>query len=153
IKKTFYQSDGKTIDFINEYDKHSGELVNKTQHQFDGTTIKSIIKYSQYDDKLKEVEKIDYDYNKDNGKLIKETYNNDYINEYDKDTGKLVKETNYQPDRENLWYIHEYDKKTYKLVKKTNYRKYSFFSSDFSSKHNGTIKSIIEFNKDTGEIV
>ncbi|WP_268850032.1 DUF2963 domain-containing protein [Candidatus Phytoplasma rubi] len=30
IKDTFYQSDGKTINYIDEYDKDTGNIIKKT---------------------------------------------------------------------------------------------------------------------------
>ncbi|WP_084193794.1 DUF2963 domain-containing protein [Candidatus Phytoplasma tritici] len=83
---TFYKPDCTTINYINEYNKDTGNLIKKTYYKTDG----KIIDYIE-------------EYNKDIGKLIKTTYfcrdgkTIDYIEKYDLQTGKKIK-IYYNPD-------------------------------------------------------
>ncbi|MDW3617710.1 MAG: DUF2963 domain-containing protein [Candidatus Phytoplasma pruni] len=80
--KYAYQEDGKTINWIEEYDKDTEKLIKKTYFDEDGKTINCI-----------------EEYDKDTEKLIKKTYFDEdgktinCIEEYDKDTEKLIKKT------------------------------------------------------------
>ncbi|WP_373403320.1 DUF2963 domain-containing protein [Candidatus Phytoplasma solani] len=39
VKATIFQQDGTTVDFISDFDPSTGELVKKTFYQSDGTII------------------------------------------------------------------------------------------------------------------
>ncbi|MBS2126114.1 DUF2963 domain-containing protein ['Fragaria x ananassa' phyllody phytoplasma] len=116
FKEIIYQDDGKTIEYINEYDKDTENLIKSTRYQDDEKTIEYINEYDKDTENL-----IKLTYYQDDGKTIK------YIEEYDKHTGKIIKATEYSVDGKIL-NIFEYSptkelKKTYDNILNENNKK------------------------------
>ncbi|ABC65732.1 conserved hypothetical protein [Aster yellows witches'-broom phytoplasma AYWB] len=105
LTKITYLKDGKTIDWIDEYDKN-GKIVKKTLYNFNGT-INSITEFSLNSIRIKSTH-----YQKD-GKKIK------FICEYDSN-GKKTKSTYLIPDGKTISAIIEFDKQGQR-VKATYY--------------------------------
>ncbi|PQP79742.1 hypothetical protein C6B37_01340, partial [Candidatus Phytoplasma phoenicium] len=78
-KKIYYRADGKTIFFVDEYDKITNKIIKKTSYYFDGESIKFVIEYDK--DTGNMIKKTEY---QPDGKNIKK------IDEYDKDTDNTI---------------------------------------------------------------
>lgn len=91
LKKTFYRFNGKTIDFIREYDLLTGAVIKviKYLRDEDGKTIDFIREYDTSNGKNIKVIRF-----LPNGKAIT------FIKEYDPSNGKKIKATYYKHDGE-----------------------------------------------------
>ncbi|MGL9688097.1 MAG: DUF2963 domain-containing protein [Candidatus Phytoplasma sp. TWB_XP] len=55
LRSVFYTDSGKTLMFINDYDKSTGNIFKKTYYQPDGKTIKKIYYYEEENGIVKEI--------------------------------------------------------------------------------------------------
>ncbi|WP_017191716.1 DUF2963 domain-containing protein [Poinsettia branch-inducing phytoplasma] len=131
IKKTFYNSDGKNIDYIfrNEYNSDK-KIIKTTYFQSDDKTINCIEEY-EYDPDEKLIKTTQY---QPDGKTINRIY------DYDSNE-KIIKTTFYNSDGQTINCIEEYEYNSDEKIIKTTY-----FQSDYK-----TINCIEEYEYDPDE--
>jgi ribosomal protein S16 len=86
-QKIYYQKDGKTIEYIHEFDPSTGKIIKEIYYQEDGQTIEYINEFDPSTEEL--IKKIQY---------YKDGQTISFIEEYDPSTGQPIKEIYYNVD-------------------------------------------------------
>ena len=112
VRKFWPSGDGKTLDWINDYEPKTGKKIKQSSFREDGKTLDFIYDYDPKTDK-----QIKGSFFRKDGKTLS------WVNDYDPNTGNKIKQTCFREDGKTLAWVADYDPDTGNKIKQTCFRK------------------------------